>query len=200
MLRFNQLHAADGFRRLIRSLSLRPSWLLAPRADRTAATHGRVAPRASTSGLSGRRVTPHACRMSLRRQTGDSAGGTSTRWNSNWSRCTSPLAFRTLSGARPGTAASGTPATRPAHSPVPSLPAPAVGKRQAPRHPRNPAPLSDPCGGRLRRPIRLPAPRSSRLPASRAGRASATRGRAASRGSCLSVADRAKGRVTKSAF
>ena len=44
MLRFNQLHAADGFRRLIRSLSLRPSWLLAPRADRTAATHGRVAP------------------------------------------------------------------------------------------------------------------------------------------------------------
>ena len=44
MLRFNQLHAEDDFRRLIRSLSLRPSWLLAPRTDRTAATHGRVAP------------------------------------------------------------------------------------------------------------------------------------------------------------
>ena len=78
MLRFNQLHAADNFRRLIRSLSLRPSWLLAPRADRTAATHGRVAPRALASGLSGRRGTPHACRISLRRKTENSAGGTST--------------------------------------------------------------------------------------------------------------------------
>ena len=35
MLRLNQLHAGTQFRRLVRSLSIRPSWLLAPCADPT---------------------------------------------------------------------------------------------------------------------------------------------------------------------
>ena len=51
----------------IRSLSLRPSCLLAPRADQTSATfRPHRPPRAFTSGLSGHRVTPCACRISLR--------------------------------------------------------------------------------------------------------------------------------------
>ena len=40
----NQLHAGSSFRRLIRSLSLRPYSLLAPRADRTRAAHWPLRP------------------------------------------------------------------------------------------------------------------------------------------------------------
>ena len=76
----NQLHAGMSFRRFIRSLSLRPSCLLAPRADQTGATfRPHRPPRAFTSGLSGHRVTPCACRISLRHQTENCAGGTCTR-------------------------------------------------------------------------------------------------------------------------
>ena len=50
-----------SFRRLIRSLSLRPSCLLAPRADQTGATfRPHRPPRAFTSGLSGHRVSGRA--------------------------------------------------------------------------------------------------------------------------------------------
>lgn len=41
--RLQSASSGCGLRRLIRSFPLRPSWLLAPRADRTAATPGRVA-------------------------------------------------------------------------------------------------------------------------------------------------------------
>ena len=40
------------------------------------------------SGLSGRRIAPGGCRIALRQRTENSAGGTSTRWNSSQSRCT----------------------------------------------------------------------------------------------------------------
>ena len=57
----NQLRAGKSFRRFIRSLSLRPSCLLAPRADQTGATfRPHRPPRAFTSGLSGHRVSGRA--------------------------------------------------------------------------------------------------------------------------------------------
>lgn len=51
--------------------------------------------------------------------------------------------FRTPAASRSGPTASRTPVTGPAHLPVPSLPMPAVGERQDPRHPRDRAPRSD---------------------------------------------------------
>jgi hypothetical protein len=47
----NQLRAGTQFRRLVRSLSLRPSWLLASWADQTKQTHLLSLPKAFTSGL-----------------------------------------------------------------------------------------------------------------------------------------------------
>ena len=59
-----------------------------------------------------------------------------------------------LLAGRPRPAVFQTPRTRPVCLPVPSAPAPAIGERQDPRHPRDPTPMRNSRGERLRRWIR----------------------------------------------
>ena len=72
-------------------------------------------------------------------------------------------------------------------TPGPLLAGSAVQERRDPRHPRDPAPRSDSCGERLRRPIRLLAPRPSKLPTPRPTTPPRPAAAQPPRGSCLSV-------------